>query len=290
MSRFVMSLLKALASGRTVVAAFVGAALLTAAQPAGRESSAQTATSATPPPLTTTDGIQAVIDDYVEALGGHAALDRLKTRRADGYIEIPNRDYSSRFLLYWEWPNHAWLGLLDPEDVERRSGFNGKTGWREGSSGWGTYEVLSARGIQDLLRTVDPLRYANLREMYPNLVREVMEPGDTRAAIVLRAAMNGAVHRYFFDSRSHLLVEIEDQTISEASPRRYQFTEYRRVDGVKFPHIIHEIVPIPNLDPAAARIERFIHYKKVVHNQKIPADTFLLSPGLVKTPGDGEQR
>jgi hypothetical protein len=279
MCRFATCLLRIRVRQAAVVAALAVARQLSAAQtPASQQ---------TPEPVTTSEGVQSILDDYVQALGGRAALDRLRTRRAEGRIDIPNRD-SSGFETLWEAPNHGWLRISEPGALARSSGFNGKTGWREGSSDWGTYEVLSPAGIRDLLRTVDPLRFANLSEMYPGLVREV-PASSAGSAPVLRVTTKSVILRCFFDLSSHLLTEIDEQTVPETSWRRYLFSDYRRVDGIKFPHVIHEIVPIPNLDPAAARIDSTLHFKRIVQNVAIPGEVFSPPPGLIPATAKQER-
>jgi hypothetical protein len=272
MRRFATCLLRARASQLAVVATLAVAMPLRAVKAPASEQA--------PEPVTTADGVQTILDDYVQALGGRAALDRLRTRRVEGRVDIPNRESPSAFEAFWEAPNHGWLRIFDPEAPARSSGFNGRTGWREGSSEWGTYEVMSAVGIHDLLLTVDPLRFANLSEVYPSVVREVPAPGAATAQI-LRATTKSVILRCFFDPNSHLLTEIDEQAVPETSWRRYLFSDYRRVDGIKFPHLIHEIVPIPNVDPASARIESTLHFKKIVHNVAVPGEIFSPAPGLI---------
>ncbi len=259
--------LKTLAKRVSAAAALVVASLLpTAAQESPRQQ---------PEAATTTEGVDAVLDAYVQALGGRAALDRLKTRRTEGLIEIPNHDDLGSFLTSWEAPDHGWLEIAEPGVATRIVAFNGKSGWREGSTEWGTYELLSRRGVEDLLRMADPIRYANLKDIYPGVRREVEGSTEGRSSIViLRVITEGSVIRYLFDSNSHLLKEIEEHRNDELFARHYEFKNYRKVDGIQFPFVLHEIVPLPNLDPAAARIESIVRFRKVTHNVHIPAKLF----------------
>jgi hypothetical protein len=232
------------------------------------------ATSATDrAPVAADPAVRSVIDDYIQALGGREALWRIRNRRAEGVIEQGHS--RKKFLLYWAAPNLA-RAEFKQGDFVIYNGYDGRKGWSQES--FAVTEQLKPEELLDLLLYADPLRYARLLELYSDVVVEA-DPPDRAGRTVLREKVNGFTVRLFFDRKTHLLTEIESGSDhAEAAPRRSQLEEYRRVDGILFPFVIHEIIPIPNLDPAAIRIEQLVQFKSVKHN--VPN----ISPALFEEP------
>lgn len=251
---------------RRVGAAAALLAVLAPAQAAARQAAP------TAEPAASEAAVREVVDRYVAALGGNEALARLRDRRAEGTEEEGGRDLPrKKFRLYWSAPNSARLEISQGS-VVIYEGYDGKKGWAEEFFGEST--PLGAAAIAKLVVYADPLRYARAFELYDAVTMEKEAP-DATGRTVLRATAKGVTDRLFFDPKTNLLVEVEtDRADSEAAPTRYHFEEYRRADGVLFPFVIREVIPIPNLDPAAIRIENVIRFKAVKHNQLLPAKLF----------------
>jgi hypothetical protein len=234
-------------------------------------SSGQAPASAEPPSTSASRPAQAVVDDYVNALGGREAVLRIRNRRAEGVVEGTRRDSPRRNIrLYWAAPNLA-RAEFKAEGLVTYEGYDGSRGWTDD---FGIVEELKPDALEDLLLYADPIRYAHLLEIYPDAAIEKDAP-DAAGRTVLRATAEGDTLRFFFDPKTHLLVELQAQhDTDESPPRHYRFEEYRRVDGIMFPFAIHEVTPLPNLDPEAIRIENLIRYKTISHNLSIPAALF----------------
>lgn len=225
-----------------------------------------------PPSASGVQTAQAVVDDYVNALGGRDALLRIRNRRAEGVMESARRDTPKKnFRLYWAVPNLA-RGEFKEEGLLTYEGFDGAKGWTE--EFFGIAEELKPEVLEDLLLYADPIKYSHLLEIYPDADIE-KDPPDAAGRTVLRATAKGETVRFFFDPKTHLLAELRNERdADESAPRRYRFEDYRRVDGILFPFIIRAVMPLPNLDPEAIRIENLIRYKSVTHNLSIPATLF----------------
>jgi hypothetical protein len=225
-----------------------------------------------PPSASAGQPAQAVVDDYINALGGREALQRIRNRRADGVVEGARRGFSRRnFRLYWAVPNLARVEFKE-EGLVTYEGYDGAKGWTQ--EVFGIAEELKPDALEALLNFADPIRYTRLLEIYPNAAIETDSP-EAAGRTTLRATARGDSFRFFFDPKTHLLAEFQKEgDADESAARRYRFEEYRRVDGILFPFTIHVITPVPNLDPAAIRIENVIRYKTVSHNVTIPATLF----------------
>lgn len=216
---------------------------------------------------------QQVIAAYTSALGGKEALARITSRKAEGRIEMANRkEGSQKFTTYWSAPDLSRMNVeSDGEDIQ--VGFDGKAGWRVEFAG--ITESVRGRSLELLLRDANPLRYARLAELYPDVTLDRDPPDDAPKGTALVYRGSEETLRFYFDLQSHLLTEIvADSPKDETGPRHYLFEDYRNVDGVLFPFAIREIVPLPNADPRAVRIEHIVRFHKVQQNVSIPPSMF----------------
>jgi hypothetical protein len=217
--------------------------------------------------------VEQVINAYVTALGGKEALVQLTSRKAEGHIEMANRkEGRQKFTTYWRAPDLSRM-KVDSEDSLIDVGFDGKAGWR--SEYAGVIERMKGRSLEVLLRDADPLRYARLAELYPDVIVDGERPEGAPKGTALVSRGRDETVRFYFDDQSHLLTEIDDENAKdETGPHRYLFEDYRRVDGVMFPFAIREIVPLPNADPRAVHIEHIVRFHKVQHNVSFPDSLF----------------
>lgn len=239
---------------------------------AAQLTSGQEPPASTPASATGDAAVQAVLDAYVDALGGKAALEQLRNRHSQGVVEVGSRDSQKRkFEFYWAAPNMA-RGEIKDGAIVLYTGYDGKRGWEE--EFFGESKPLGEVATDNLLFYANPLRYVELLKIYSNVTLEKDAP-DAAGRIVLRARGDEGTDRLFFNPGTRLLDEVQkERDDSEAAPRRYRLDEYKRVDGVLFPFVIHEVVPVPNLDPNAIRIENVIRYKSVKHNLLLPPKIF----------------
>ena len=73
-----------------------------------------------------------VIDRYVEATGGKAAYEKIKSRVITGKMSIPAQGISGDILIHQKAPNLSHTSITIPQiggKIER--GFNGEVGWEK---------------------------------------------------------------------------------------------------------------------------------------------------------------
>jgi zinc protease len=181
--------------------------------------------------------VEAVIDRYLQALGGRAALEKITSRLTRSSI-IPGEGESITLEVYWKAPDR-WLQVIGvPEDGLMRSGFDGKVGWTQDSQG----RVRELKGT--MLATV---RYSGaffqqsrFRDLYPR--RALKGPGkvgDRPAWIIEATRADGNAETLYFDRDSGLLLR---RDLLRPGPNGQQATqisyeEYRVVDGVRIPFL-----------------------------------------------------
>jgi len=188
-----------------------------------------------PAGVDTTDGlptVREVLERYVEALGGPAAIESLTTRVCVGRII---NDLSWTTPRYEVVPFAAYGALPDRVlMVEHQTG-----GTRcEGSDGEVTW-VQDAEGVtmkDDPFRLktawlMDPHNALRIGEYFPDLRVVSERPLDDRWVYVVESSeLDPTYYALAFDVETGLLLSIGYYWYLE---------DYREVDGVKIPHRIH---------------------------------------------------
>jgi hypothetical protein len=200
---------------------------------------APAAASATPEPL---PSVKQVLDRYVQAVGGADALQKITTRSVKGsrigadLVLVPEEVYQKapdKLLTVTSYPNAVFS-----------SGFNGTTSWANSSREGAT--PLSDQVTAQLKR--DAVFYKELKtsELYSNLaVVGKVQVRDADAYVVQATPAGGPVEKLFFDVRTGLLVRrySESDTPLGKLPLQTNYEDYREVDGIKQPFLIHWSLP-----------------------------------------------
>jgi photosynthetic reaction center cytochrome c subunit len=167
------------------------------------------------PPAEPLPSVDAVVERYLAALGGRAALEPVKTRTFGGTVTRMN-------------------GRTPPA-----SGVFEATVAFPGSANVTTAFSYPPEAEGEMaLSLVRPLR---MRELYPQLqVTGRTEIGNRKGIVVTATTARGTVHNLVFDEVSGLLLRrsSEKPTVLGPLPEQFDFDDYRTVGGVKVPHVI----------------------------------------------------
>src|SRR4029079_2587118 len=216
--------------GRTSVAHTLSMPLPT---PEPRPSQAP-ATSGSAPANPTADQI---LEKYYQAIGGSAAIDKLKSRVMKGTL-VANNGNELGYELDQSGPDSVLAILTTPQAGVIERGFDGTIGWEK-----------SARGIRDLgtdeigyLRRY-PALYTDikLKEQFSRISFGGKPKIDGRDVYALRATTTGGKREsLFFDVETGLLVRRSTSTTTPVGtiPEQVDFADYRDVDGMKLPFTI----------------------------------------------------
>ena len=202
--------------------------------------------------------VDAVLSDYVKALGGANAVGHIESR-----VVHAKRRRAGAVTLYWKKPD-----LVLSVSKESREGYDGKTGWTISNKKKKVKRM--ARGAQlPLEMDANPLRYVDLKTLYSELDPAPTEEVDGSPMDVVVAPNNIAATKFFFDAKSHLLRRIEESGETSAYFRlSVDFLDYQDVDGIKFPfQIIHATT-----EPGGAREDLTV--KQVEENVDLREEVF----------------
>lgn len=190
-----------------------------------------------------------VLAAYVNALGGRAALEKVTSRTAKGTFEVLGVALSGAAEMYAKAPNKTLTVLTVPKQTELREGFDGAVGWsKDPDEG-----VVDKAGMElgTAVRDADFYQPLKLRSQYPNLFSRGAakvslykangERGGERDVIALEAPRNRTPRLFYFDATTGLLVRVEERDQTNKVLNAFEYDDYRDVDGVKLPFVIHHI-------------------------------------------------
>jgi photosynthetic reaction center cytochrome c subunit len=180
-----------------------------------------------------------ILDKYIQALGGKAAIEKVKTQVRKG-------TYTAHLLpespieIYQAAPNKYYSTLKTPKGVVTQ-GFNGTAGWVADDKQ--AREVGAARLAE--WKSADDFNHKlNLKARYSRMAVGGKEKVGGRDAYVIRArtAEGNRAERLYFDAETGLLLRRVAfiDTMIGPYPEATDYEDYREVDGVKEPFTIRK--------------------------------------------------
>jgi photosynthetic reaction center cytochrome c subunit len=174
-----------------------------------------------------------IIDNFVRAVGGAAALEKITTRVETGRIQIDGKYFPVEF--FDKTPDKELF-------IQHTSAGDSVTAL-DGNSGWIRVPDHPMRNITgsdlDAARADADVQFAlHIREMFPELRLEYPEPVEGREAYVVVGTREGQPSwKFFFDVQSGLLVRLVRYAESPLGldPTQIDYGDYRTVDGVQIP-------------------------------------------------------
>jgi zinc protease len=216
------------------------------------------------------DPAKAILDRYVEAIGGKANIERIQTRiiRATmslGFgINASLETLQQRPDLIIERSKASGLGW----EVEFSSGYDGAVGWTQAPEEG--FRKLAGSQLQQYILNSRLDRNSRLDELYPT--RKVLPDRviDNKKHHVLEMSTTfGTQETWCFDAESGLLTRTERIEDKGGKKGRVNVTtmveDYREVDGVRLPF---------RIKVQEGKDKYTVKVKSVVHNAVIEADKF----------------
>jgi hypothetical protein len=203
-----------------------------------------------------------IIDKYVQALGGQAAIEKITSRVIKGSIEWA--ESSGVAEHYLKAPN-KYMSVTTFADKKLQEGFNGSSGWGLDPKGrlieWTSNEIAASERSRDFYKEI------RLKSIYPSIVFKEKEKVLERDAYELELTpASGKPEFMYFDAETGLLVKQAFEIEGPQGPRPYvyYYQDYRDVDGVKVPFTITRRKPTPYT----------IKVSEVIHNVAIDDGQF----------------
>jgi hypothetical protein len=177
-----------------------------------------------------------IINKYVAAIGGQAAIDKIKTRTMKGNI-VGSNGQSMTYETNQSGADKAYEMFKTGQGTMERA-INGATGWEKNPQG--VHELTGGQFTQ-IKQQSALFRNLRLKEQYTRMrVAGRDKVGDRDAIIVAATTADNQQERLYFDAENGLLLRRLTflRTMVGVIPTQSDFSDYRDVDGVKFPFTI----------------------------------------------------
>jgi hypothetical protein len=190
-----------------------------------------------------------IIDKFVEASGGKAAIGKLTSRELKGSFEVPAMSASGNLQIYAKAPNKSLVVITMPAFGTIQEGFDGTVAWEENPQ-VGLRE-LSGSELETRKRDLDFHKVLHLKDIYPKRTLKGKEKVGTQEAYVVEVTpSDGNSEKMYFDTQTGLLIrlDVERETPQGKFPIEIRLEDYREVDGVKVPFLMRRILPMVSFD------------------------------------------
>ncbi len=234
-------------------------------------------------PIASAQTADEIIEKHLAAIGGRAALGKLKSRALTGTITLstPGGEVSGPVEVLTQEPNKSrTLINLDlsalgagPMTLDQR--FDGTTGYIRDSLR-GNRDITGAQ-LETMRNASFPSPLLNYKERGTTVELGGKEKvGDREAYVLIVKPKSGSVMRHFIDATSYLPIKgvltIDAPQMGEVE-QTTEFSDFRDVDGVKVPFTVKITSPLQNSTVTVTKVE---------HNTKIDETLFSKPPGEKK--------
>jgi photosynthetic reaction center cytochrome c subunit len=202
---------------------------------AGAGGNAGTGNAATAPKLPANlPTVSQLLENYIRALGGSAAIEKITTRVEKGSTTFHGQTQTVE--IFTEAPDKQSI-------VRHMSGGESVVTTFDGQSGWSTAPNRPPREMHDAdiaaARMDADLQFPlHIQQIFPELRLEYPEKINDRDAYLLLAIREGQPPvKLYFDEQSGLLVRMTRyaETPLGRNPTQIDYADYREVDGVEVP-------------------------------------------------------
>ena len=208
--------------------------------PVDLDSSHSSSNESTPSKPADIPSISAIIDRYLQAIGGETAIEGMKTRVLRGIETTTNRmtaPVTMPIEIYQTSENKLLIHRDDSGGSSSR-GFDGLRGWIRDSKG---LRDMDEKELAVMSRDADFYSYLKIKRTYPQMrVLAKERIGGRDAYVVGATSRDDRRERLFFDAESGLLIRkyVSFKTAFGSIPEVTDFDDYREVNGIKLPFTI----------------------------------------------------
>lgn len=190
-----------------------------------------------------------IIEKYVQAIGGKAAIEKQTSRVSKGTFELPAFGASGTAEIFEKAPNKTASVINIAGFGVVQEGYDGKTAWSQdpqsGLREKAGAELASAKLDAEFLK---PIR---IKQLYPKLVVKGKDKvGDKEVYVVEATPVESSVETWYFDTQTGYMLrqDAERESPQGKQPIQVYLDNYKDVDGIKLPFKIHQVTPAFTID------------------------------------------
>lgn len=190
--------------------------------------------------------VAAVLEKYVQAIGGREAVEKIKSRVSKGTFELASlAGVKGAIEVYEKAPNKQVAFLNIPGVGEEAEGFDGTIAW-ELEPDSGVVHEKTGLELASARREADFYEDIRLKELYTRMtIKGVEKVGASQAYVVEAVPAEGSAEHFYFDTQTGLLLRHDSVEEGEDGKRSIEedYSDYRVVDGIKLPFVLHQLSP-----------------------------------------------
>jgi hypothetical protein len=203
-----------------------------------------------------------IFSRHIEAAGGRAAFEKIKSRRTHGTVDLPAMGFKGTFEMLAKYPDKSFVSITLDGFGEINESFDGTEAWaRNPLQG---VRVKTGRELEQVKKTVDFYYDLNLEKNYPAAKVTGIEKIDGAETYVVKADEDTTL---YFDKKSGLMTRM-DMIVSSPEGRINsvtRFEDFRVIDGVKQAFTFRQ---------SAIGAEFILKVLEIKHNVDIPDERF----------------
>ncbi|MDQ2855262.1 MAG: S41 family peptidase [Acidobacteriota bacterium] len=216
------------------------------------------------PDMSGMPSVDEIIQRYVEAIGGRAALEKLTSRVSRGTVELQTMGLTGTAEIYEQAPDKSTL-ILNVDGLGTiQQTFDGTVAWlQDPLDGYIRFAPAAAARIREQSIFQRELR---LKELNQGLVLLGKDKVGEREAFVLHSFSPRILEKFYFDALTGLLLR----------KGNIYYDDYREVDGVKLPFKV--------TDDSSYGFGIVVRLSEIKHNVPIDQAKFAESPDCFTKP------
>ncbi len=175
-----------------------------------------------------------LLEKYVHAVGGSAAVEKITSRVEQGKITIPNGDQLP-IEVYAKAP-FMRLSVMHTPRGDNATGYDGQSGWMSGMGR--PARLMTGPELGPMRLDADFYFPAHAKQEFAQFrVRPAEKVNGQDAYPVIAFTRGQAPAKMYFDKQSGLLLRLVQYTESPLGllPAQIDYADYHEVDGVKVP-------------------------------------------------------
>ncbi len=194
------------------------------------------AAQAQPSPTPAGPSADDILNKYVAAIGGQAAIDKIKSRVMKGSVATAS-GMTGTYEIDQTAPDRAYESFVTQRGTMERA-VSSSAGWEKNPQG---VRELSGQQLSDLKLSMQLFRNLKLKEQYTRFRGPRKDRiGDRDVYVLDGTTADNKRERLFFDAETGLLLRrvTYAQTMIGTIPEQTDFEDYRDADGVKLPFLV----------------------------------------------------
>ena len=188
--------------------------------------------------------VDKILDHYIRALGGKAAIRKLSSRVSKGTITFPAQGVTGKIEIWATFPDKL-LVITDLPGIGRlRQGYDGTVGWVEDPQ-TGIRQVTGVE-LDDLRRSAAFDRALHMKDVFPDLAFKERETLNGEDVWVLETRLEPLTYRLYFAVDTGLMIHFEMDQAQDGGGKStitLDASDYRPVAGVMVPYSVKEAGP-----------------------------------------------